>query len=229
MSRIGTLTTGAGVVTTIPGQAVCDQYLLLGDVDTAAPLTGLAVEIDGQPTINIQGSTPLVSVFAKFMSNLVASTIGLVFKIALGKIGKSTTYRFTNAGATTPAIFAFSENLKPDEVPNGGAVYAATKGINALSSDVFSKFSALFITDPANLTTVDILFKDGNRTSYTAVELDALFALKNPTEANGRLDAAVSGIDNRDQSIENVTINTGATGVTVLVIKLNDADFKAVA
>lgn len=220
MSQIGTLVTGAGVQTVISGQAQCEAALLLGDVDTAMPLSGLQVEVDGQSTINIQGSQPLVSAFSKFIQQIAGTVVGLLIKVSTGKIRRTTTYRFTNNGATTPAIYAFSDS------DNGVAVLAASKGINAQSYDIFRNFSALMITPSANVGTVDITFKDGNKNTYRVEELDALFSVNNQTEANGRLDAVVTTIDNRQGSIDSVQVNA-TTAVTVLVIKFPDDQFKA--
>jgi len=219
MSKIGTLVTGAAVVTPIPGLSYVDPYIVLGDIDTACPLTGLQVEIGGETTINIVGSTPLVSAFSKFMSQFCATIVGLVFKIATGRIYAPSTLRFTNAGATVPDILNFGE---------GGAgkpVRAISVGINALSNQVFDKFSALMLTPAANLGNLDIQYKDGTTVTMTAIEADALFAIKNSTEANGRLDAVVTTIDNREGLISWVRVNA-TTAVTVLVIKLADADFQ---
>jgi len=66
MSLLGALITGAGVDTTFAGQAQCEQYILLGDVDTAFMLRGLSVEIDGSPFINIANSLPLMSAFSQW-------------------------------------------------------------------------------------------------------------------------------------------------------------------
>lgn len=213
MSQIATLTTGAGVVTTVSGLANAEQYIVLGDFDTAMPLSGLNVEIDGEATINIVGSQPLMSAFAKFMSQFTATLVGLVLKIATGTILKKTTYRFTNNGATTPAIFAFAER------GNGGGkpVRAISDGINALSNLTYRGFKCLMITPAANLGNLDFVFSDGTAETYTAVEADALFGIRNQTDANGRLDPVVTTIDNRDGSIASVRVNA-TTAVTVLRI-----------
>lgn len=222
MSLLGALVTGAGVDTTFAGQAQCEQFILIGDVDTTCPLRGIQIMIGGKSVINITGSQPLVNAFMKFMMNLTASTIGLLFKVSCGKINKATTYRFTNDGATTPNIYAYSQDERADlAVP----VEASMVGINANSYDTFSKFTALLITSSANVSSIDILFADGNKNNFSMVEIDAMFATYNQAEANGRLDAVVSTIDNRFGNIESVQINCSAA-VTVVVIKVPDVAFK---
>lgn len=218
MSRIGTLLTGAAVVTPITGLSYVDPYIVVGDVDTATPLTGLQVEIGGETTINIVGSTPLVSAYAKFLSQVTGPIVGLIIKIATGRIYLPSSLRFTNGGATTPVIFNFGDS------GNGKPIRAISQGINALSNQVFDKFTALMITPSANAGNIDFQFKDGTSCTMTVEEVDSLFALQNQSEANGRLDAVVTTIDNRAGEIAWVRVNA-TTALTVLVVKFSDPDF----
>lgn len=220
-SVLGVLITGAGVQTTFAGQAQGEEYIVIGDVDTANALRGLTIEIDGVPTINIQNSAPLMAAFQKWMSQTAgAGVIGLTLKVASGMIKKSTTYRFTNDGATTPTVRVFSDSQ------GGFPIIATTKQVNVSSFEDFSKFSALFLTLPASVSSVEFLFTDGHKATMTIEEVDALFAMKNQSEADGRL-AAVSVIDNTDQSIESVRVFAGGTAVTVLIAKIPNEVFKA--
>jgi hypothetical protein len=218
MSRIGTLLTGAAVVTPITGLSYVDPYIVVGDVDTATPLTGLQVEIGGETTINIVGSTPLVSAYAKFLSQVTGSIVGLIIKIATGRIYLPSSLRFTNGGVTTPLIYNFGDS------GNGKPIRAISQGINALSNQVFDKFTALMITPSANAGNIDFQFKDGTSCTMTVEEVDSLFALQNQTEANGRLDPVVTTIDNRAGEIAWVRVNA-TTALTVLVVKFSDPDF----
>lgn len=218
MPQVGTLLTGAGVDTTIAGQASCGSMLVLGDVDTANPLTGFQVEIDGTPYVNIKNNATLCSAFAKWQMETISGTnvIGIAFKCATGKINRNTTYRLTNGGATTPIIRVLSNNR------GGVPVIAAVKGIAANASDDFSKFAALMIDLPANVNNIEIAFKDGHKETWTVQDADAVFALKNQAEADGRL-AGSTIIDNSEQNIASVRINA-TTAISVLVVKLpNDA------
>lgn len=220
MSQIGTLLTGAGVNTNIVGQAQLDSYLLLGDVDTANPLQGLTVEVDGVTFINIQAAN-LITAFAKWqMETAGAGVIGLMLKVATGRVPLKTNLRLQNAGATTPNIFANSDG------DNGVPLLAATVSINALSYQDFKKFSALFIQTPASVSSIEVTYSDGFRETMTIVESDALFALSNQSETDGRL-GGISVIDNSNQRIENVRLNTSAA-VTVLIVKVPDEAFEAV-
>lgn len=219
MSQIGTLITGAGVTTVISGQSQCDAMLVLGSVSTANPLQGLQVEIDGTPYININNQPSLLAAYSKWMGQFVSTLVSVVIKVATGRIPRSTTYRLTNNGATTPAIYATSDN------DNGVPFVVATKQINASSYEDFDRFSALFIGTPANLASAEVLFTNGSRSTMTFQELDAIFSLKNQTEANGEL-LGVTVIDNRDQTIKSVRLNCSAAN-TILIAKIPDAAFAA--
>ena len=148
MSALGALITGAGVQTTFAGQAQCDACIVIGDVDTAIPIQGLSVEIDGKPFINLTGVQTLIAALAKWKMKAIqgAAVIGMVLRIATGRIARPTTYRFTNAGATTPTVYVFSDE------DNGIPIEAATSQINASSSQLYAAFSALFIQTPANVS-----------------------------------------------------------------------------
>jgi len=218
---LGALLTGAGNVTTFAAQAQTESMIVIGDVDTTNPLRGLSVEIDGIPFFNIPATNvALISAYAKWAVNIVGTVVGLVFKFATGRVPRSTTYRLTNDGATTPNIYAYSD------ADNGFPIICATKQINASSYEDFVKFSALFVGTPANLTSAEIVFTNGYRATLTQFELEALFAMKNPTETNGDL-AAVTIIDNRDKSIASCRLYCSAAN-TILVAKLPDGSFEEI-
>lgn len=219
MAQIGTLTTGAGVVTVIAGQSQCEEFIVIGDVDTANPLQGLTVEIDGTPFIQISVQA-LITAYMKWLMETAGTVIGLMLKISTGCIRKNTTYRFTNAGATTPAIFAFSDSR--DGIP----FVVTSKTINPSSYEDFEKFSALFINAPANIGNVEIVWRDGHKATMTAAEVDAYFALNNQSETDGRL-GGVSVIDNREGNISSVRIFCTGTALNVLIAKLPNEAFQA--
>jgi hypothetical protein len=218
MSQIGTLITGAGNPTIIPGMAQAEQILVVGSVATANPLQGLQVEIDGIPFININNQPALLSAYAKWQAQFVSTLVGVIFPIATGRIQKNTTYRLTNNGATTPAIYATSFG------ENGVPFLVGTKQVNASSYEDFENFSALFIGTPANLSSAEVVFMNGCKSTMTFQELDAMFSLQNSAEANGEL-LAVTVIDNRDKKIRSVRLNCSAAN-TILVAKLPDPAFQ---
>lgn len=221
MSQLTTLLTGAGVTTLVTGQAQCEEFIVIGSVSTANPLQGLQVEVDGTTYINVVNQPALLSAYAKWLSQFVSTLMGVVFKIATGNIPRNTTYRFINNGATTPNVFAWSDN------DAGVPFVVATKTINASSYEDFEKFSALFIGTPANFSQAEIVYASGRKATLTGVELDAQFSMKSSSEANGQL-LGVSVIDNTDQSISQVRLYTNAVGAnTILIAKIPDVAFAA--
>jgi len=188
------------------------------DVDTANPLQGLQVEIDGTPYITIN-SALLITAYMKWLMQTAGAAVGLLIKVGTGMIKKNTTYRFTNAGATTPAIFAFSDSK------NGVPFLATSKTINPSSYEDFTKFSALMITVPANVASLEITFADGHRSTLSALEAGAMFATRFEAEADGYL-GGVLVIDNTDQNITGVRVFCVTTAINVLVVKLPNEAFK---
>jgi hypothetical protein len=224
MSQIGTLVTGAGVPTVIAGQSQCPAYLVIGTVDTPNALRGLTVEVDGSPFIQLN-SAALINAFGKWLMEVTignsANCLGYMLKIATGSIKRNTTIRLTNDGVTVPAIFGFSDGK--DGVP----IQATTKTVNAQSYEVFRSFSALILETPANVSNAEIVFADGHKDTLTPAEIEALFALKFQNELGGIGTTIV--IDNSDQSIQEVKLNTNSGGAcTVAVVKIPDAAFKAI-
>lgn len=220
MGQIGTLVTGAGVITVISGQSQLDQFLVIGDVDTAVPLTGLTIEVDGKPFLQIQGSQALMQAFAQWQMEKAGANVGYMLKVATGQIRKNTTFRLTNAGATTPAIYNFSE------LSNGVPLEVATQTVNASSYQNVDKFSALFIATPANVSNLEVEFTDGTSQTLTMVETAAYFALTNQADTDGQLSAVVV-VDNTQGNISNVKINTNAGGSCLtLTVKIPDEAFE---
>lgn len=212
MAQIGTLTGGAGVNTTIAGLSQLDEFLLIGDADTANPLQGLTVEVNGETLINIQ-SQPLITAFAKWLMETTGTVVGLLLKLGTGRIKGNATIRLTNSGATTPAIFAFSDS-------DGGLPFiVSTEVILQNASSEFSGFSALMVNAPANLQQAIVTFSDGFQTTVTAPELGAYFALTNQAEADGYL-GGVLCVDNSSGNIQSIRMFATGANLNVLVVKV---------
>jgi len=226
MPQIGTLTTGVGVQTNITGLTQCDAIITIGSVDTTNPLQALIVEIDGTTFLNIPAAS-LITAYQKWMMSVVGTIIGIALKIATGRINKPTNLRFTNAGATTPAIYAFSDSN--DGIP----FVVASQQINASSYADFSQFAALFIQTPANVSSAEVTFRKNvgpdqfvyYKQTMAIQDLATLFAMQplNEAEASGYL-GGVLVIDNRAQTVESVRIYC-STANTILVAKLPQESF----
>lgn len=221
MSQLTTLITGAAVTTNVTGQAQLESTITIGTIATAMPLQGLVIEVDGVVFISIVNQPAIMAAYAKWtkQANASGSIVSIALQVATGKIYKTTNYRFTNNGATTPNVYAFSTNQQ------GVPFLVGSKGVNATSYEDFQNFSALFIGTPANISSCEITFNNGSRATLATQEIDTLFGIQFPSEA-GEL-AAVSVIDNRDQSIFNVRLYIQTATTTIVVAKIPDIAFAA--
>jgi hypothetical protein len=210
MAQIGTLTSGAGVTTSISGLSQLEEFLVIGDADTAMPLQGLTVEQNGETLFNCQNQA-LLGAFAKWLQEICGAVVGLMFKLATGRIKGSTNLRLINSGATTPGIFAFSDS------DGGRPVLGGQEVILAGSNTEFTSFDALFITAPANIQQAVVTFSDGFQTIMTPAEIGAYFSLNNQAEADGYLNGCAV-IDNSKKNIQSVRLF--ATGANLTVLKV---------
>lgn len=217
---IPALTTGAAVNTLTPAQSQVESDIMIGDIDTPCPIRGLKVNVDGDTTIDIQNSQPLLAVFSKLSQMMAGSgVIGLLYKIATGRVAcKAATLTFTNDGATTPTVYW---NSQRGQQKPGRLIRAKTTTINPNSNQPFSgsDFAYLSVTDPANVASFDFTFADGTQQNMTVVEADGLFSKTNQTESNGRLAPLCTSIDNTLRTISTVRINVGVAAVTVMLVQ----------
>lgn len=212
MAQIGTLLSGLGTVTNIAGLSQLDEFIVIGDADTANPLQGFQVEVNGETLININ-SQPLITAFGKYLQESVGSSVGFMLKVSTGRIKGNTTLRFTNSGTTTPTIFAFSDS-------DGGLPFiVSTEVILSGSYSEYFDFSALFITAPANVQQAVVTFTNGFQTTMTSVELGAYFNLTNQAEADGYLGGVVV-VDNSAGNVQSVRLFATGANLSVLVLRI---------
>lgn len=148
--KVGTLTTGAAVVTTIDLQFCPEKLAYVA----ATQLTALKVEVLGEGVIVDLDATGLT---AQGRHRLVGfPTNGYVIDVADGIItGKNTRLTFTNSAAQTPDVFALGDN-------NGGIYVRTNKATVLLNNNtMFSKFAALFLPSLAAGDKVTVTYEDG--------------------------------------------------------------------
>ncbi len=211
MAQIGSLNGGAGVVTTFSGLSQLDEFLVIGDADTANPLQGLSVEVNGVSLVNIN-SAQLIGAYAKWLMEGVGSNVGLMLKFATGRIKGNTVIRLTNSGATTPAVYAFSDT------DNGFPFQVATEVILSSGYSDYSNFSTLIMSVPANIQQAVITFSDGYQTIMSPAEIGAYFSLTNQAEADGYLNSCAV-IDNSSGNI--AAVRVFATGANLNVLRVS--------
>jgi hypothetical protein len=221
MSQIGTLTTGAGVVTTINLQFV-PEFIFVGTSFTNSVLSGLAWNVGGKELVNLSGANP-VNAFAKFKNTPDVSTgiITNVFATGMGYLANQQfQLRLTNAGATTPAIYAFSRRRG-----NGQVLTASQQVVLDAANQRYSNFLSLMF-DATNVARADITFRKAKTSesftdSFEPEELKTLFGLDNPNEAG--LLASLTVIDNSNLLanqgvyVESITLYASGGNVTVTV------------
>jgi len=148
--KIGTLTTGAGVVTTIDLQYVPEKIFYTA----ATQLTGLKAEVLGEGVIIDLDSAGLTSEGQhRLLGNVTNS---YVIDLADGIIkGKSLRLTFTNSAAQTPDIFAFGDNE--------GSIYVRTLKATVLlnNNTPISAFGVLHLPSIAAGDKVTVTYSDG--------------------------------------------------------------------
>lgn len=198
MSQIGTLVTGAGVVTTI-NQNWVPQYILVGDVSTKLPITQLAYSLSGKEKLNLSGQ-PLIQAFSKFgKSSILGATIQVaqLLEITDGYYGNTQfQLRLTNVGITTPGIFGFSDGMG-----RGRCIVSTNVTVLTNTNTTFQGFVALGF-DATNVNTVDLTFlnrengQEYQEAGLSPDELNAYFNIQNPSDLAGQL-SDQTYIDNR--------------------------------
>lgn len=214
MAQIGTMTTGAGVVTSI-NLPYCPQYLVIDDTsETTLDLTNIDVSINGQSTISLIGADDIDAV-ASIRSHRDVNTIIKGLELANGQINAPTLIRLTNEGANTNAIFGVSSAV-------GSSAYRYSQfTVNATSNQTFSEFDSVLInSSPTNIDSIEIQWVDGFKDRYAPEELPMLWR----TLYNANLHAQFSStgdiafINNEDGNIANCTVYTNATGSATCTI-----------
>jgi len=226
MSQIGTLVTGAGIVTTLPLQFV-PEFILVGTLDTDLPLTAISWNVAGDEKVNITGAAALVAYSKLKLAGLLGADVKLsqVLRVADGYIGNQQfQVRLTNAGVTTPAIYGYSTQK------SGGRILKATQNVILDGANQsYEEFLALQFL-PTNVARAEVVFYDSERNmefseSMTMCELASLFAQENTTDADG-LTGTYLTIDNamilqEGLSIKRVTLYVTGANVTVTIIGLD--------
>ena len=220
MAQIGTMTTGAGVVTSL-NLPYCPQYLIVNNTYSETfDLTNLDVSINGQSTVSLIGADDIDAV-AQIKSHstgdAAAAANGLIMALELsnGEINAPTLIRLTNEGANTNAIFGVSQQV-------GTAPYRVSQfSINATSNQIFQDFDYLLInSSPTNIDSIEIQWSNGFKDRYAAEELPVLFRNQYAAEFSGKFSSNkdIAWINNEDGLIANATIYTNATGSSTVTV-----------
>ena len=224
MSQIGTMTTGAGVVTTINLQYV-PEYIVVGNSFTNADLQGVSWNVSGQELVNINGANPVYAL-AKFKNNgdLTNNVVNNTFATGFGYLpNQQFQLRLENAGVATPAVYAFSRKMG-----NGRVITASQQVVLDGANQRYQNFLGLQFLQ-TNVSRIDINFmnvatRQPFSESLAPAELNSLFGLDNISEAG--LLSGLAVIDNanlilkKGVYVENCNIYASGANVTVSVLGL---------
>lgn len=220
MAQIGTMTTGAGVVTSI-NLPYCPQYLIVKDTFSETfSLTNFSVSINGQSTVELIGADDIDAV-AQIKSHSTGDASGqtngliMALELADGQINAPTLIKLTNESTGTDAIYGVSQAV-------GTAPYRYSQfTVNATSNQTFSEFDSVLINSaPTNIDSIEIQWNDGFKDRYAPEELPALFRNSYSAELQSQYSATgdIAWINNEDGNIANCTIYTNATGSATCTI-----------
>lgn len=148
--KVGTLTTGVGVVTTIDLQYVPENIFFAA----ATQLTGFKAEVLGEGVIVDLDANGLTAVGRHRLVGF--PTNGYMIPLADGIItGKLLRMTFTNSAAQTPDIFALGDNM--------GSIYVRTLKATILlnNNTMLEKFAAVFLPSLAAGDKVTATYEDG--------------------------------------------------------------------
>lgn len=218
-SIIGTLVTGAGVLTSFDKDKL-HQFIQIGTIDTDLPITTFLVTISGQTYINIVGQS-FVQGFAKLVTaGLLGADVkkGMLLPVSSGGAGNvACNYSMKNAGATTPSIFG--KSIQGYD-PSLGHVTANMVAIQDGDSRGFEGYDYLLV-DPTNLQddVSSFIFQSG--WSEAALNLSELPAITSLSEAVLDADGKLAGLVLIDAEIVAACQLFASGGkVDVLVINL---------
>ena len=212
MAQIGTMTTGAGVVTSI-NLPYCPQYLLIDNsYSSTFDLTNIDVSINGQSTVSLIGADDIDAV-AQIRSHDAGTTntdgLIMALELANGQINAPTLIRLTNEGVNTNAIYGVSAGV-------GTSAYRYSQfTVNATSNQTFSEFDSVLInSSPANIDSIEIQWVDGFKDRFNSYELPALWRNLYSAQTNSQFagQSDIAWINNEDGNIANCTVYTNATG-----------------
>jgi len=219
MAQIGTMTTGAGVVTSL-NLPYCPQYLIIDNTYMGTfDLTNIDVSINGQSTVSLIGADDIdaVAQIKSHTEQAVDGAVGLMMALELsnGEINAPTLIRLTNEGTNTNAIFGVSQQV-------GTAPYRYSQfTINATSNQIFQDFDSVLInTSPANIDSIEIQWTNGFKDRYSPYELPVLFRSVYGAEKNSTFSGSgdIAWINNEDGLIANCTVYTNSSGSSTCTV-----------
>lgn len=167
---LGTLTTGAAVVSTFNSTYVPKYFFYVA----ATQLTGVKITVQGDGVIFDSDTNGLTHCGTNRLFGQV--TNGYYFRISNGFIkGKNVIWEFTNSAAQTPVVYVDSDETPPE----GAAMYLQLlrQAVLANSGQNFEDFATLSFPSLGATDVVNMLFNDGTQQQFNRADIQAILQL----------------------------------------------------
>lgn len=216
MAIIGSMTTGAGVLTSLI-LPQCPQFLIIDNTYNGTfDLTALDVSINGASTISLIGADDIDAVGQIKSHNSDASgNVMMALELANGEINAPTLIRLTNEGTNTNTIYGVSQQV-------GTAPYRVSQfTVNSVSNQIFQDFNYLLInSSPANIDSIEIQWLNGFKNRYAPQELSVLFRGMYGSEGASQFSASedIGWINNEDGLISSAVVFTNSSGSATVTV-----------
>jgi hypothetical protein len=220
MAIIGSMTTGAGVLTSLI-LPQCPQFLIINNTYSETfDLTNLDVSINGASTISLIGADDIdacAQIKSHSTGDEASSANGLIMALELsnGEINAPTLIRLTNEGSNTNTIYGVSQQV-------GTAPYRVSQfTVNSVSNQIFQDFNYLLInSSPANIDSIEIQWTNGFKNRFAPQELPVLFRNEYAAEKASKFSASndVSWINNEDGLISSCVVFTNSSGSATVTV-----------
>lgn len=195
---LGTLTTGAGVVTTFNTTYLPKNFFYVA----ATQLSGVKITVQGEGVIFDSDAPGLNHCGVSRVYGQV--TNGFIFTVANGFIkGKNVIWEFTNSAAQTPAIYVNSNETPPE----GTAMYLQLlrQAVLANSGQDFTDFATLSLPSLGATDVINTLYSDGTQQQLNRIDIQsALSRFQNV------VNTPVYTIDNYDLKVKRVNVLAAA-------------------
>lgn len=191
---LGTLTTGAAVVSTFNSTYVPKYFFYTA----ATQLTGVKITVQGDGVIFDSDANGLNHVGVSRVAGQVTNSY--MIRIANGLItGKNVIWEFTNSAVQTPVIYVQSDN--DSRFTKNGPMYLQflRQVVLANSGQDFTAFATLSFPSAAATDVFNILYKDGTQQQLNRADIQAALGYQQNV-----VNTPVYTIDNYAQEIDRV-------------------------
>lgn len=195
---LGTLTTGASVVSTFNTTYVPKTFFYTA----ATQLTGVKITVQGDGVVFDSDANGLNHCGVSRVAGQVTNSY--VFRLSNGFIpGKNVIWEFTNSAAQTPSVYVSSDETAPPNLPL--YLQLIRQAILANSGQNFADFATLSFPSIATTDVVNVLYRDGTQQQFNRVDIQADLEFKQNV-----VNTPVYTIDNYAQTIKLVNVIGGA-------------------